>query len=223
MDAIAITLATNNKYVGVAPLGTSLTQQQAAQLAQHPNQTPIIATDNDLAGQVAAQRDYWILTPYQHNPRYAALPPNTDPADLVANNQTHTLTQALNNATPLAHHLIDERFAHLPPYQAAQQALQIIAAQPPNQWENGLQHTAQQINSHPDVLRHALTQHVTAWNQNPQQAAQKQLATINQTKTRLAQHQPPTPTTPTAGPTTHTHEHHQPHVPGRPAPKPIRR
>ena len=32
MDAIAVTLAGEGRYVGVAPLGTSLTEQQAAQL-----------------------------------------------------------------------------------------------------------------------------------------------------------------------------------------------
>ncbi len=34
MDAIAVTLATSGKYLGVAPLGTSLTDEQAAQLRQ---------------------------------------------------------------------------------------------------------------------------------------------------------------------------------------------
>ncbi len=40
MDAIAVTLASRGRYIGVAPLGTSLTDEQAAQLARiavHPS------------------------------------------------------------------------------------------------------------------------------------------------------------------------------------------
>ena len=35
MDAIAVTLAGGGRYIGVAPLGTSLTDEQASQLARH--------------------------------------------------------------------------------------------------------------------------------------------------------------------------------------------
>jgi DNA primase len=35
MDAIAVTLASGGRYIGVAPLGTSLTDEQASQLAHH--------------------------------------------------------------------------------------------------------------------------------------------------------------------------------------------
>ena len=55
MDAIAVTLATDGKYLGVAPLGTSLTDEQAAQLRLLGYRTPIVATDADLAGRVAAR------------------------------------------------------------------------------------------------------------------------------------------------------------------------
>jgi DNA primase catalytic core len=50
MDAIAVTLASQGRYIGVAPLGTSLTDEQAHQLARSGTQ-PIIATDADLAGR----------------------------------------------------------------------------------------------------------------------------------------------------------------------------
>jgi DNA primase catalytic core, N-terminal domain/Toprim-like len=49
MDAIAITLAGGGRYIGVAPLGTSLTNEQASQLARL-GKTPIVATDADIAG-----------------------------------------------------------------------------------------------------------------------------------------------------------------------------
>ncbi|MBA2694640.1 MAG: AAA family ATPase, partial [Actinobacteria bacterium] len=49
MDAHATTLATRGLYVGVAPLGTALTGDQAAELARLGDPV-IVATDNDLPG-----------------------------------------------------------------------------------------------------------------------------------------------------------------------------
>ena len=85
MDAIAVTLASGGRYIGVAPLGTSLTDEQASQLAAI-GKNPIVATDADIAGRVAAERDFWILTAYRLDPRYALLPEGSDPADLLALN-----------------------------------------------------------------------------------------------------------------------------------------
>jgi hypothetical protein len=70
IDAIAVTLASSGRYVGVAPLGTSLTEEQACQLAEI-GRNPIVATDGDLAGRVAAERNFWILTPHRLDPLYA--------------------------------------------------------------------------------------------------------------------------------------------------------
>ncbi|MCB0913897.1 MAG: transfer protein Tra, partial [Propionibacteriaceae bacterium] len=49
MDAVAVTIASAGLYLGVAPLGTSLTDEQAAQLAA-VGRDPIVARDADLAG-----------------------------------------------------------------------------------------------------------------------------------------------------------------------------
>ena len=83
MDAIAITTATGGRYIGVAPLGTSLSTEQAVQLRGF-NEAPIVATDNDPAGRAAAKRDFWTLTHELIQPRAARLPDGTDPADLAA-------------------------------------------------------------------------------------------------------------------------------------------
>jgi DNA primase len=83
MDAIAVTLASRGRYLGVAPLGTSLTHEQAAQLA-HLAVHPVVATDADLAGSMAAERAYWMLSCDRLDPRYVQLPEGTDPADLLA-------------------------------------------------------------------------------------------------------------------------------------------
>jgi DNA primase len=71
MDASAATLASSGRNVGVAPLGTSLTDEQAGQLAFY-GKNPIVATDADLAGRVAAERDLWILTPHRLDPPVCA-------------------------------------------------------------------------------------------------------------------------------------------------------
>jgi hypothetical protein len=73
MDAIAVTWASQGRYIGVAPLGTSLTEEQAHQLARSGAQ-PIVATDADLAGRIAAERDFWMLSCYRLDPRYADFP-----------------------------------------------------------------------------------------------------------------------------------------------------
>ncbi|MBC7551612.1 MAG: toprim domain-containing protein [Cellulomonas sp.] len=61
LDALAVTLVGQGRFVGVAPLGTSLTEDQAAHLAAicaRMGVSPIVATDADPAGQIAAQRHY---------------------------------------------------------------------------------------------------------------------------------------------------------------------
>ncbi|WP_415839440.1 MobF family relaxase, partial [Nocardioides zeicaulis] len=77
IDAIAVTLTTAGRYLGLAPLGTALTDEQARQLAAITQATspetarpvgPVVATDADLAGQVGAERDYWTLTPHGLDP-----------------------------------------------------------------------------------------------------------------------------------------------------------
>ncbi len=113
MDAIAITLASHNQYSGLAPLGSVLTDQQAALLHNHCG--VIIATDADLAGHIAAERDYWQLTPHGIDPRRAAFPEGTDPADLLHTRGPNHLTAALDAAQPMAYTMIDERIAHLQP------------------------------------------------------------------------------------------------------------
>ncbi|MBK8460764.1 MAG: AAA family ATPase [Micropruina sp.] len=82
LDALVVTLAGAGRYVGLAPLGTALTEEQASQLAtlahQH-RQVPLVATDADPAGQIGAQRDYWLLTQHGLDPHTVALRPGKRP------------------------------------------------------------------------------------------------------------------------------------------------
>jgi DNA primase len=67
MDATAVTLASRGRYIGMSLLGTSLTEEQASQLA-HLGVHPIVATDADPAGRSAAERDYSMLSCYRVDP-----------------------------------------------------------------------------------------------------------------------------------------------------------
>ena len=87
-DALAITLGTGGKAVGVAPLGTALTEQQAHVIA---NQGARVweATDTDAAGQAAAARDHELLvrhgiTAYDFPLLSPDGQPVKDPAELLA-------------------------------------------------------------------------------------------------------------------------------------------
>ena len=151
-DAIAVTRASHGRYVGVAPLGTNLTSEQATQLRGY-GVDPIIATDADVAGQVAAQRNYWILTPQRLQPRYAALPYGSDPAELLATGSAPQLIDALDQARPLADVLIDERLTNLSALEAAPAATPVIAAQAVDAWEPAVHPAAQRTGVAADVIR----------------------------------------------------------------------
>jgi len=133
MDAIAVTLASQGRYLGLAPLGTSLTEEQAAQLAR-TGMHPVVATDADRAGRIAAEGAYWMLSCHRLDPLYAQLPDGTDPADLLALRGPTALIRALAVAQPLAQRLLEERLANLPPAQAPLEAIQVVAARPARHW-----------------------------------------------------------------------------------------
>jgi DNA primase catalytic core len=185
MDAIAVTLAGGGRHVGVAPLGTSLTEQQVAQLhlAGHP---PVVATDADLAGRVAAERDYWLLAMYNLHPTYAELPEGADPADMVATGHAELLNQAIANARPLGESLIDERLTNLEGAESALDAIRVLAAQPPSQWNAGAAHIAERTGLPPSLIRSSLASMVRAWNADPRRAAEQGAYQASQVKDRLS-------------------------------------
>jgi DNA primase catalytic core len=185
IDAIAVTLASQGRYLGVAPLGTSLTDEQAHQLARSGAQ-PIIATDADLAGRIAAERDYWMLSCYRLDPRYARLPDGTDPADLLAIMGPTALTDALTAAQPLAEQLIDERLANLPPSHAVLEATRVVAARPSHHWDHDITAISSRLGVPTVQVRHALQSLVNDWNTNPCQAAQQPLQALGEVKRRIS-------------------------------------
>jgi DNA primase catalytic core len=163
MDAIAVTIATNGTAVGLAPLGTSLTDEQAAQLGRLGG-TPVIATDADPAGHAAAKRDYWILTPHGVDPLHAKLPDHADPADLVETGAHRQLATAIDTARPLAEALIDAILDGTPEVADTLDALRVVAALPPAHWATGVEEIAHRSGIPAPLLESGLVPLTHAWN-----------------------------------------------------------
>jgi DNA primase catalytic core len=185
MDAIAVTIATAGSHVGVAPLGTSLTNEQAAQLGQL-RVDPIVATDADLPGQVAAERDFWMLTPYGLDPGYAQFPEGLDPADMLELRGPSQLRETLVDARPLAEVLIEERLANLPPAQAIPEAAQVVAARPSARWADDADRINSRLQASMATVQRDLHTAVAEWNRDPRVAAQKPIQNITEVRERLA-------------------------------------
>jgi DNA primase len=146
-----------------------------------------VATDADLAGRVAAERDYWLLAPYGLAATHAALPEGSDPASMVEASQADHLVAAIEAARPLAETLIDERLANIEaPTDAVLAAVRVLAAQPADQWTSGAEHIAEHTGVPSNLVRAALLSHVRAWNSDPRLAAQQNAWQVHETKERLA-------------------------------------
>jgi DNA primase catalytic core len=184
MDAIAVTLASGGRYVGVAPLGTSLTDEQAGQLARIGG-NPIVATDADIAGRAAAERHFWMLTVYRLDPLYAQLPQGSDPADLLVRQGPGALVAALERARPLGEWLVDERLTRLSPDQAQVEAARVVAARPTASWDEGSRTISSRLNVPLAVVRQTLLGPVKEWNSDSRHAALKPLQGVNDVKIRL--------------------------------------
>ncbi|KRF20164.1 transfer protein Tra [Nocardioides sp. Soil797] len=189
MDAIAVTIASAGLYLGVAPLGTSLTDEQAAQLAA-VGRDPIVATDADLAGQVAAERDFWMLTPHGMDPGFARFPDGLDPADLLAQRGPAALTAAVASGQPafraLGDQLLTERLDNLGPEQARVAAMRVLSARPSRAWEPGVNQVGARLQLSQLQARRDLRDAVKTWDADPWKAALAELHKSSDVRARLA-------------------------------------
>jgi DNA primase len=185
LDAWAVTLATTGSHVGVAPLGTALTDEQAAQIAQL-GRGLIVATDADLPGRVAAERDYWLLTQHGLDPAAATFPEGLDPADVLARQGSRALAEALAAARPLGELLLDERLTNLDGDVALHEAGHVVAARPPQCWDAQVADAAGRLGVPISRARARLAASVQAWNRDPRAAAHARLSTAQEVKARLA-------------------------------------
>ncbi|MGD8202156.1 MobF family relaxase [Ornithinimicrobium sp. W1679] len=184
MDAHAITLATRGMYVGLAPLGTALTEDQAAQLA-YLGGPVIVATDADLAGRMAAERAHWLLS--QHNvPTFTApLPEGTDPAAMLHDQGANAVTGAMLGSSPLADLLLEERLSNLPVDGALEPAMRVLATADPSSWDRTCTEIADRLGTDDATTRRALHQAVRAWHDDPHAVATQQLDTTRDVRARL--------------------------------------
>lgn len=176
MDALAITMATNGKAVGVAPLGTALTQAQANEIARHGRRV-WEATDTDAAGMKAAADDFerYVAAGITAK-QWVLLPPDKDtvvkdPAELLQHPRGRDLLQqplqwgevAPTLAGTLLRQLVEEhgpRLAHdgaVVRVGLAREAAHLIAQLPPAEWETHILLTAEEFSK-------ANPQEDLAWN-----------------------------------------------------------
>ncbi|PWJ23276.1 DNA primase [Branchiibius hedensis] len=207
MDAIAVTLAAQGTRVGVAPLGTSLTEEQAQQLAairEHFGAGSatdldsaaarfdpwlIVATDNDknLSGQVAAERDYWLLAPHDLDPGHATFPSGLDPADMFTMRGPAALRDALQQPRALADTLLEERLSNLPPDRARIAAARILATRPARHWSDGTTRISARLRLSTVLARRDLIPAAESWNDDRRKAARSQLDQVADVRSRMQQ------------------------------------
>ncbi|WP_114908014.1 MobF family relaxase [Ornithinimicrobium murale] len=198
IDAIAVTLASNGTHVGYAPLGTSLTEDQAIQIARG-QMNPIVATDADQAGAAAAERAYWLLTPHGLDPTQAPLPQGADPASILTEHGPARLHDVLLQARPLGQTLLDERLTNLPAHQAQRHAAQVLAARPGTAWATGIQQVSNRLRRSTEQVTRSVAAVVQVWNTDPLKAASKPLQEVNTVRQRLSAADPQEQTTRWAG------------------------
>ncbi len=189
-DALAVTLASQGRYVGVAPLGTALTDEQARQLATLSTR-PIVATDADLPGRLAAERAFWLLTQHGTDPLAAQLPDGTDPASVLHAHGPDALIGLLEDPRPLGQVMIDERLANLPARAAFEAATRVIAARPPSTWATSTIEAARHAGIDLETAAKHLRAAVTEWNRDPAHAAAGHLGETAEVRARLEAQQDP--------------------------------
>jgi DNA primase catalytic core len=113
LDAIAVSIASEGAFTGLAPCGTALTGDQVAALARTiplEDCGVLVAFDGDTAGRAAAVRAYWRLAPVTSRLTTITLPDSADPAALLETGGRAALREALTSAvSPLADLVTDSR------------------------------------------------------------------------------------------------------------------
>jgi DNA primase len=184
IDAIAVTLATAGSFVGVAPLGTSLTHDQAAQLARLGTE-PIVATDGDLAGRVAAERDFWLLAPHLVDPRFARFKSGEDPASVLERHGRNELVLALQNSRPLAEELIAERLANIEARDQLAEPAQVIAARPAQHWPRDIASLAHRIGTESAEVEKAVATYAADFSNARRRYSSDRLDAVSVVRERL--------------------------------------
>ena len=187
-DAMAVTLAGDGHHVGLACMGTSFTTSQANQLrpyigAQHG--AVIVATDTDLAGEIAAERAFWMLCARGDAPRHVLLVGGRDPAEVLEHAGPMVLRACLHDAHPLGRHLLDERLGNIGQDPGLlPQCAAIIAAQPPGEWVEQIDYAATRTGAGQDAIQEAVADAAQRWTLDPLGRAQAQIGNLSGVRAR---------------------------------------
>ena len=189
-------------------MGTALTDSQADSLIPYLRSVdsldgvdgsyaaagPIVATDADLAGQMAAERDYWMLTARGADPRHLAFPPGHDPASLLARDGAAALAGRLTTATrPLAQVLVDERLNHLPAGAALPAAAAVVAAGQADRWATRTRDLARRLHVPRGVALTELVRQISRWDGDRHAASEQQIHGVHQVRDRISSQDQLTP------------------------------
>jgi DNA primase len=187
LDALAVSLAGGGRFVGAAPLGTSLTEEQAAELARAARRSgaaPVVATDADLAGRIAAQRDYWLLTQHGAAPQGTSALAGSDPAEMLETRGADALRAALFDAQPLSDTLLQERLEALPGTAALRPSVTVLASAAPQEWDAGAERIAASTGLPVEAVRRALARAVQRWESDPRVVAGEQINDLSAVRDR---------------------------------------
>jgi len=165
LDAVAITAGTGGRAVGVASLGTALTDAQADRLTElyaRSGQQITVATDPDRAGRAAAERAYFALAGRGQNPKAAALPEGVDPAQLLTDHGELAVVEAVEDGPDLARAVIDHRLAERGRVNSVEERVavarhvaQVLAPLGQDKWEQHIAHIAERLDVGPTTV-HAM-------------------------------------------------------------------
>jgi DNA primase len=169
LDAIAISTANPDRYVGIAPCGTALTARQVAALDSVAGLRAagvLVAFDPDEAGHRAAVKAFRLLSPLTDRAEAVAFPTGQDPAQTLNNYGRIALAEILaNRLRPLADLVIeaevvkwDRWLQHVEgQLHALRAAAPIIAALPPAQVGRQVSRLAQRLNLDCPTVTEAVT------------------------------------------------------------------
>lgn len=144
-----------------------------------------MATDADLAGRVAAERDYWLLTQHGLDPAAASFPEGFDPAEVLARRGPAVLVDALTSARPLGDLVLQSAWPTSP---ATPPSLRPRRSQPPGRPRRGdppRPPSPRGFGSPPATPGGRLLSAVEVWNRDPRKAAAARLAAVQQVRDRV--------------------------------------
>ncbi|WP_156464798.1 MobF family relaxase [Aeromicrobium sp. Root495] len=185
-DALAVTLASGGAFLGVAPLGTALTDEQAAQLGRIAVD-PVVATDGDIPGYVAAERAYWLLGAHDLQPRRIPIDAGDDPSELYEREGPAALVAKLQESEALASSLVRERLQDVDdPNRLASSVAEVLVLRPPQTWLGSIEDLAGEQSLDVDDLTRSMAEKAESLADDRNRFLNDRLGEISELRQRLA-------------------------------------